>query len=46
MTKVSVALVAALSGLVLAFTAAPLAVAKDGDKSSCAAPARAQARRS
>ena len=32
MTKVSVGLIAALSGLVLALTAAPLAVAKDGDK--------------
>ena len=31
MTKVTVAIVAALSGLVLALTAAPLAVAKDGD---------------
>ena len=31
MTKVSVGIVAALSGLVLALTAAPLAVAKDGD---------------
>ena len=31
MTKVSVGLIAALSGLVLALTAAPLAVAKDGD---------------
>ena len=32
MTKVSVGIVAALSGLVLALTAAPFAVAKDGDK--------------
>jgi hypothetical protein len=32
MTKVSVGVVAALSGLVLALTAAPLAVAKEGDK--------------
>jgi hypothetical protein len=32
MTKVCVGIVAALSGLVLALTAAPLAVAKDGDK--------------
>ena len=31
MTKVSVGLMAALSGLVLALTATPLAVAKDGD---------------
>jgi hypothetical protein len=31
MTKVIGGLIAALSGLVLAFTAAPLAVAKDGD---------------
>ena len=31
MTKVSGGLIAALSGLVLAFTVAPLAVAKDGD---------------
>ena len=31
MTKVSVGIVAAFSGLVLALTAAPLAVAKDGD---------------
>ena len=31
MTKVSGGLIAALSGLVLAFTIAPLAVAKDGD---------------
>jgi hypothetical protein len=31
MTKISGGLIAALSGLVLAFTATPLAVAKDGD---------------
>ena len=31
MTKVSVGILAVLSGLVLALTAAPLAVAKDGD---------------
>jgi hypothetical protein len=32
MTKVSVGLIGALCGLLLALTAAPLAVAKDGDK--------------